>query len=125
MNAFCDADGLKLLLSAWARYEEEQPDGAARSRAQQARSDWAAWPGASWSARLDHARHTIEYDGWRPSAMRVNTPFVHTARDGAGMALWEHRYMFARHLVEVEVVVVAHTFRAWYNDCACHSNIFV
>jgi hypothetical protein len=67
----------------------------------------------------------IEYDGWRPSAMRVNTPFVHTARDGAGMALWEHRYMFARHLVEVEVVVVAHTFRAWYNDCACHSNIFV
>ena len=36
------ADGLKLLLSAWARYEDEQPDGAPRSRAQQARSDWGS-----------------------------------------------------------------------------------
>ena len=36
------SDGLKLLLSAWARYEDEQPDGAPRSRAQQARSDWGS-----------------------------------------------------------------------------------
>jgi hypothetical protein len=36
------ADGLKLLLSAWARYEDEQPDGMPRSRAQQARSDWGS-----------------------------------------------------------------------------------
>ncbi len=36
------SDGLKLLLSAWARYEDEQPDGVMRSRAQQARSDWGS-----------------------------------------------------------------------------------
>lgn len=36
------AAGLKLLLSAWARYEDEQPDGGPRSRAQQARSDWGS-----------------------------------------------------------------------------------
>jgi hypothetical protein len=33
-------DGLKLLLSAWARYEDEQPDGRPRTVAQDARSDW-------------------------------------------------------------------------------------
>ena len=33
-------DGLKLLLSAWARYEDEQPDGPRRTRAQEARWDW-------------------------------------------------------------------------------------
>jgi len=33
-------DGLKLLLTAWARYEDEQPDGQRRERAQDARSDW-------------------------------------------------------------------------------------
>jgi hypothetical protein len=32
----------RALLSAWARYEDEQPDGAPRSRAQQARSDWGS-----------------------------------------------------------------------------------
>jgi hypothetical protein len=34
------ADGLKLLLSAWARYEDELPDGQPRTRAAEARSDW-------------------------------------------------------------------------------------
>jgi hypothetical protein len=33
-------DGLKLLLMAWARYEDEQPDGQMRQRAQDARLDW-------------------------------------------------------------------------------------
>jgi hypothetical protein len=33
-------DGLKLLLTAWARYEDEQPDGIRRERAQEARTDW-------------------------------------------------------------------------------------
>lgn len=33
-------DGLKLLLMAWARYEDEQPDGTRRERAQEARVDW-------------------------------------------------------------------------------------
>lgn len=33
-------EGLKLLLAAWARYEDEQPDGVLRSRAQEARTDW-------------------------------------------------------------------------------------
>lgn len=33
-------DGLKLLLAAWARYEDEQPDGVRRSRAQETRVDW-------------------------------------------------------------------------------------
>jgi Histidine kinase-, DNA gyrase B-, and HSP90-like ATPase len=33
-------DGLKLLLTAWARYEDEQPDGDRRYRAQEARTDW-------------------------------------------------------------------------------------
>jgi hypothetical protein len=33
-------DGLKLLLSAWARYEDEQPDGRRRELAQEARTDW-------------------------------------------------------------------------------------
>ena len=34
------SDGLKLLLMAWARYEDEQPDGNRRERAQDARTDW-------------------------------------------------------------------------------------
>lgn len=34
------SDGLKLLLMAWARYEDEQPDGALKNRAQDARQDW-------------------------------------------------------------------------------------
>lgn len=34
------ADGLKLLLSAWARYEDEQPDGKLRTQAADARTDW-------------------------------------------------------------------------------------
>jgi len=34
------SDGLKLLLSAWARYEDELPDGVQRTRAQDARVDW-------------------------------------------------------------------------------------
>lgn len=33
-------DGLKLLLMAWARYEDEQPDGMRRTQAQDARVDW-------------------------------------------------------------------------------------
>ncbi len=33
-------NGLKLLLMAWARYEDEQPDGPMRQRAQDARIDW-------------------------------------------------------------------------------------
>lgn len=33
-------NGLKLLLMAWARYEDEQPDGPIRARAQEARIDW-------------------------------------------------------------------------------------
>jgi len=33
-------DGLKLLLMAWARYEDEQPDGPRRRVAQNARWDW-------------------------------------------------------------------------------------
>jgi hypothetical protein len=33
-------EGLKLLLSAWARYEDEEPDGIRKTRAQDARSDW-------------------------------------------------------------------------------------
>lgn len=32
--------GLKLLLMAWARYEDEQPDGPRRTQAQEARYDW-------------------------------------------------------------------------------------
>jgi len=36
------ADGLELLRAAWACYEDEQPDGAVRSRAQQTRSDWGS-----------------------------------------------------------------------------------
>lgn len=36
------SNGLKLLLSAWARYEDEQADGNARTRAQQSRSDWGS-----------------------------------------------------------------------------------
>lgn len=32
--------GLRLLLLAWARYEDEQPDGVRRERAQDARVDW-------------------------------------------------------------------------------------
>ena len=31
---------LKLLLTAWARCEDEQPDGTAKHRAQEARNDW-------------------------------------------------------------------------------------
>lgn len=33
-------EGLKLLLTAWARYEDEQPDGIRKIRAQDARNDW-------------------------------------------------------------------------------------
>ena len=33
-------DGLVLLLTAWARYEDEQPDGRRRELAQEARTDW-------------------------------------------------------------------------------------
>ncbi len=32
--------GLKLLLEAWARYEDEQPEGPRRNQVQDARSDW-------------------------------------------------------------------------------------
>jgi hypothetical protein len=34
------SDGLKLLLSAWARLEDEQPDGSLRQRTQQTRVEW-------------------------------------------------------------------------------------
>lgn len=34
------SDGLKLLLMAWARYEDEQPDGKLKVQAQEARQDW-------------------------------------------------------------------------------------
>ena len=34
------SDGLKLLLMAWARYEDEQPDGVRRESAQDARDNW-------------------------------------------------------------------------------------
>ena len=33
-------EGLKLLLMAWARYEDEQPDGKRKSDAQNTRIDW-------------------------------------------------------------------------------------
>lgn len=33
-------EGLKLLLMAWARYEDEQPDGRRKQMVQDARSDW-------------------------------------------------------------------------------------
>jgi len=33
-------DGLKLLLMAWARFEDEQPDGMRRTQAQDTRVDW-------------------------------------------------------------------------------------
>lgn len=33
-------DGLKLLLMAWARYEDEQPDGKRKEDARNARTDW-------------------------------------------------------------------------------------
>lgn len=33
-------DGLKLLLMAWARYEDEQPDGKFKDNAQDTRIDW-------------------------------------------------------------------------------------
>jgi hypothetical protein len=36
-NAF---DALKLLIMAWARYEDQQPDGDSKDRTQEARSDW-------------------------------------------------------------------------------------
>ena len=34
------SEGLKLLLMAWARYEDEQPDGRLKTSAQEARQDW-------------------------------------------------------------------------------------
>ncbi|MFV9505664.1 MAG: ATP-binding protein [Oscillochloridaceae bacterium umkhey_bin13] len=34
------ASGLKLLLAAWARYEDEQPDGRLRNQTADARNDW-------------------------------------------------------------------------------------
>ncbi len=36
-NAF---DALKLLMMAWARYEDQQPDGEQKDRTQEARADW-------------------------------------------------------------------------------------
>ncbi len=33
-------DGMKLLLMAWARYEDEQPDGKLKENVQDARVDW-------------------------------------------------------------------------------------
>jgi hypothetical protein len=33
-------EGLKLLLEAWARYEDELTDGVKKERAQEARLDW-------------------------------------------------------------------------------------
>lgn len=36
-NAF---DALKLLIMAWARYEDQQPDGEQKNRTQEARADW-------------------------------------------------------------------------------------
>lgn len=33
-------DALKLLIMAWARYEDQQPDGEQKNRAQEARADW-------------------------------------------------------------------------------------
>ena len=35
-------EALKLLFMAWARYEDEQPDGDMRSAAQQVRYDWGS-----------------------------------------------------------------------------------
>ena len=37
---FRTREGLKLVLMAWARYEDEQSDGSARNRVQQSRYDW-------------------------------------------------------------------------------------
>jgi hypothetical protein len=34
------SDGLRLLLTAWARYEDEQPDGRRREAVREARTDW-------------------------------------------------------------------------------------
>ena len=34
------SEGLKLLLMAWARYEDEQPDGNLKNRVQDSRQDW-------------------------------------------------------------------------------------
>jgi len=34
------SEGLKLLLMAWARYEDEQPDGQRKTNSQDARQDW-------------------------------------------------------------------------------------
>jgi hypothetical protein len=34
------ADGLKLLLTAWARYEDELPDGPRKQTARDTRNDW-------------------------------------------------------------------------------------
>jgi hypothetical protein len=34
------SEGLKLLLMAWARYEDEQPDGLIKSKVQESRQDW-------------------------------------------------------------------------------------
>lgn len=33
-------DALKLIIMAWARYEDQQPDGEQKNRAQEARADW-------------------------------------------------------------------------------------
>lgn len=35
-------EGLKLLLEAWARYEDELPDGVQKERAQMARAAWGS-----------------------------------------------------------------------------------
>ncbi|TAD86085.1 MAG: ATP-binding protein, partial [Bacteroidetes bacterium] len=34
------SDGLKLLLMAWARYEDEQPDGNPKQKIKDTREDW-------------------------------------------------------------------------------------
>ena len=51
--------GLKLLLEAWARYEDEQPEGPRRNQAQDVRNDWG---------RV--ARHFLDHDSDGGTALR-------------------------------------------------------
>ncbi|MFE4105848.1 ATP-binding protein [Almyronema epifaneia] len=44
-------NGLKLLLMAWARYEDQQPDGVLKERAQDTRTDWGKL--ARWFLRQE------------------------------------------------------------------------
>jgi len=39
-------DGMKLLLMAWARFEDEQPDGKLKKNVRDARIDWGKMAGA-------------------------------------------------------------------------------